>query len=94
MTPDLFLLQGLGVVTGVVGTVAVTSPVRVTRSRAFILWIISNLALMSWSAIAGEPLLVILYSIYLVISTIGLARTWRWPEESSMNNCASGGEVN
>ncbi len=92
MTLDLFLLQGLGVVTGVAGTVAVTSPARVTRYWAFTLWIISNLALMAWSMIAGELLLLILYYVYLVISIVGLARTCLWPEWT-MRNCAKNQEV-
>jgi len=77
MTLDPLILQGMGVATGLAGMAAVTSPVAITRTRAFACWILSNFFLLGWAAAAGEVLLGILYAIYLALSTAGLVRSWK-----------------
>ncbi len=78
MIEDLLLLQVIGVGAGVAGQVAITDPDNKSiRVRAWQLWIISNIALIAWSNYADEPLLLVLYGVYLIFSTVGLIRLRR-----------------
>lgn len=80
MSNFLMTLQGVGAITGIVGTIAITSNRNATRLKAFCLWIISNAALLIWALNSFEIILGFFYTIYLGLSTFGLIRTWRWNE--------------
>lgn len=65
------LLQYVGVVFGLAGAVLVSQRSQRARRRGFMLWIGSNILLISWAINAAAWGLLAMYAVYSVTSVIG-----------------------
>lgn len=71
------IVNALGVIIGVTGTIINISTRLNLKKRVFIFWVISDFLLIVWAFLTYEFWLLAMYSIYLVIALAGLYNTQR-----------------
>ncbi len=71
------IVNALGVIIGVTGTIINISTRLNLKKRVFIFWVVSDFLLIVWAFLTYEFWLLAMYSIYLVIALAGLYNTQR-----------------
>ena len=70
----LWLMQGAGVLLGILGSIVLTTPTYRAKRQAFRIWAISNLTMTLWGLITGDEWLVLFFGFNLSVTLVGLFR--------------------